>query len=150
MPQIQNRLNFEPSTNSLTKWLGTKKPGFTAGNNMPMPGFFVDDATDTDTRYFWIAIAIEIIGGIITIIGGAKKSSFFLFISVVGVLLAIILDIFFANKLHANVPKKTYLKSLLTNSNLNPTQRANISMQMNEGKGNVKYSPIVGLIFFTP
>ena len=98
MPQIRDRFNFQPTNDSIEKWLGTRKVGFSAGYT-PVPGFFQDYKVGADNYWLYLAIAGEFLGALLILFGGASKGGGFLYAAIVVVILFIILDFFFWRRL---------------------------------------------------
>ncbi len=128
MIQIPEKFHFEPTANTLTKWLSTRKAKFSAGS-FPMPGFFGDDSSDKDTLWFWIAMLLEITGGLITIYFGGSKGTGILIIALLAVIGFIVLDLFFAIKLHDSKPYKIFIDSKLVGNNLTHHDRAALELR---------------------
>ncbi len=116
---IKDKSDFQPSSQTLRKWLGTRKPDLTIAG-MNVPGFLGDSGNSTDTTWFWVAVLGEIAGLVATMYGGVRGGGEFLIVALLGVLMFIFCDFFFASKLHRNEGKKCTLKTekfLLDDSN---------------------------------
>ena len=140
MPEIRDRFTFEPDKDALSKWLGTRKAGFYAGNTA-IHGFFEDFKPNSDITWFFFAIIGELVGAALTLQGGIRKGGAFLYGSIFLVLMFIICDILFAIKLHRNVAKKCYIDNLLfLNGEDDPIRSVNLKQRREEGKtGDVFY-----------
>lgn len=96
---IKHKSDFQPSTESLEKWLSTRKSSVNVGG-VPMPQFFADTGNSTDSAWFLIACIGEVIGLIVTIWGGFKNGGMFLIFATLSIIMFVFCDFFFAILLH--------------------------------------------------
>lgn len=134
---IQDRNVFQPSSNALNQWLSTRKPEHViAGYNAP--GFFHDIDYSKDASWFAFAMVGEIIGFILTILGGMRSGGIFLIIAVTTVIVFIILDIAFARLLHQDKAEKCKIRSLKIllpdNDQKSVSKRNQYDLQLKSGK----------------
>jgi hypothetical protein len=132
---IKNKKDFQPSSETLKKWLATRKADMNIRGNI-VPGFFGDDGYSADTNWFYIAIAGEIAGLVATIYGAARGGPQFMTIAAVGVIMFIFCDLFFALKLHRNESQKCRLRSdmFMADGADNSQTIAAINKQLSGGK----------------
>ncbi|WP_298356717.1 hypothetical protein [Runella sp.] len=134
MPLIPNRANFEPTQNSLSKWLGTRKSKIQISNSS-IHGLYSDFNFSEDARWFWIGIIGELAGILLIFIGAAKKGSFFVGVAMVLAIAFVFCDIFFANRLHRNVAKRCWIDSMLDIiGTSNPIRTQELTLKKEEGK----------------
>lgn len=107
---VPDKENFQPSVETLRKWLSTRKPTLNVGGYQ-VPGFFSDLNVSADRNWFYIAVLGELIGFIITIYGGFRSGGVFLILAASGIIMFIFCDFFFAVKLHRRKGKITEIKS---------------------------------------
>ena len=134
MPLIPNRSNFEPTQNSLSKWLSTRKSKIQIANSS-IHGFYSDFNFSEDARWFWIGIIGEIIGILLIFVGAAKKGSFFVVVAIVLAVAFAICDIFCAKLLHRNVAKRCWIDSMMyIIGTLNPVRIQELALKKEDGK----------------
>lgn len=108
---ILDRMAFQPSAETLKKWLSTRKPSFPI-SSISFPGFFSDEGNSSDQNWFIFALIGEVLGLGASIYAGLIAEDIgTLIFAVVVVIVFIILDIFFAIKLHRNEGNKTLILS---------------------------------------
>lgn len=98
---IPNKTDFQPSAETLEKWLAARKPVFKVGG-VDMPGFFSDTGNSSD--YFWVIVAFfgEFVGFATILYGGTSAGGQFAALSILGALMIIVGDGFCAKRLHRN------------------------------------------------
>ena len=103
--QIPDKSDFQPSAETLKKWLSTRKPTLNVGG-VTMPGFFSDTGNSSDTGWFYVALFGELVGLLATLYGGMKSGGIFLILAALAILMFIFCDFFFAVKLHRKKAKE--------------------------------------------
>ena len=73
---IPDKSDFQPSAQTLGKWLAARKPTLQV-SGVQMPGFFIDSGNSADTGWFYVALAGEVIGLCTTMYGGFKSGGIF-------------------------------------------------------------------------
>lgn len=137
--------SFEPSSNTLRKWLGTRKPTYTI-SGAQFPGFFSDPGNSMDT--FWVSIAFgtEILGLSLAIYGALNRDTSTLLFTIAAALFLIVIDFVFALLLHKDVAIKCKLKTqLILLSDSNSVERVNITNELAKG-GFLKF--LLGIALF--
>ncbi len=135
---IPDRMSFQPSSETLKKWLATRKPSHPIGS-VDFPGLFSDTGNSSDQNWFTFAIVGEILGlGASISAGITSEDTATLFFAVGVVIVFIILDIVFAVRLHRNEGNITLLRSRrLAFNEGEDSERAQIRKienKINEGK----------------
>jgi len=131
---IPDKSHFQPSAETLKKWLATRKPTIQIGG-FPMSGFFSDTGNSSDTNWFWVSVIGEIIGLITIVYGGASAGDQFVLLAIFGVIMFVFCDFFFAQKLHRNKKVQCEFESqmLLQNDN-NRSKIAALKLELGKGK----------------
>jgi len=99
MMQIKHKSDFQPSTESLEKWLSTRKSSINV-DGVPMPQFFSDTGISADSSWFIVACVGELIGLGLTIYGGFKNGGIYLIFATLSIIMFVFCDFFFAILLH--------------------------------------------------
>ena len=120
MSIIQNPEDFQPSEESRKKWLSTRKHPQPIGI-VNFPGYYKTDDYSIDSYWFLIALGIELVALIVTIIGGFSKSPGFGIISVIIVILFVFFDILGAKFVHKFVGEIQKIKNKILIEN-DPTK----------------------------
>lgn len=97
--RIPDKNDFQPSAQTLKKWLSTRKPTLDVAGAQ-FPGFLSDEGNTSDTNWFWIAFFGEMVGLFTTVYGGFRSGGIFLLLACLAILMFILLDYVFAVKLH--------------------------------------------------
>ena len=129
---IPSKEHFQPSTETLRKWLTTRKPTLNVGGYQ-VPGFFSDLNVSADRNWFYVAVLGEIIGFFITIYGGFRSGGVFLLLAATGIIMFIFCDFFFAVKLHRRKGKITEIQSRLL-LETDPAKQLDLKQQLNAGR----------------
>jgi hypothetical protein len=128
--------NFEPNKASLHKWFGTRKKPMVFGA-VELPGVFQTHAYSNDTLKVSIILILEAVGAYAIMYEGG-----FVFLSVIPVLFAIIIDIYLAIQLHSYVPKRLELKNR-AKAETDPAIAAKFEQQSKQGlatEGLIKFA----------
>lgn len=139
MITIKNAGSFQPSHDTLNKWLSTRKYGNMTDDlivgGVPMPRYFSDVGDSTDRTWFMIAVLGELIGLVMTLWGGAKSGGSIFIFATMTIIMFIFCDFFFAYKLHRNKGEKCVLASrkLLVPDD-DPAQIAALNFKENRGR----------------
>jgi hypothetical protein len=139
---FKNRETFLPSKETLKKYLGTRKEEHTIGGSPEKP-LLADSGISTDSVWVYLVFAIEFLGFILTIIGGAKRSQTFLFISIGAIILIILFDIVAGIKLHKNVARDVWIDAKIPDVSQDVQQQ--LRNDKNEGKI-IKFFLVSGLV----
>ncbi len=135
MPQIPERSNFEPTQNSLSKWLAARKAKLQISNTS-IPSFYSDYNFSEDVRWFWIGVIGELFGIALIFIGAAKKGKFFFGLAVCLAIALFLCDLFLANRLHRNIGKKCWIDNMLyIIGNSDPVRRKELTLKREDGNG---------------
>ncbi len=118
--------NFEPNKASLHKWFGTRKKPMVFGA-VELPGVFQTHSYSNDTLKISIILILELIGAFAIMYEGG-----FIFLSVVPILFAIIVDIYLAIQLHSYVPNRLELKNR-AKAESDPDTAAKFEQQSKQG-----------------
>lgn len=136
---IPDKHAYQPSSESLTKWLSTRKGDLNEGNlnvgGVTMPRYFSDVGYSKDQFWFIMAILGEVsILGLTLYYGAMKGGTFFLFATIT-VIMFIFCDFFFAYKLHRNKGDKCKLASAkLQLGDDDAAEMAKLRQRLNQGK----------------
>jgi len=139
---FKNRETFLPSKETLKKYLGTRKEEHTIGGSPEKP-LLSDSGISTDSVWVYLVIAIEFLGFILTIIGGAKRSQTFLFISIGAIILIILFDVVAGIKLHKNVARDIWIDAKI------PDVKQDVQQQLRNDKNDgkiIKFFLVSGLV----
>lgn len=139
---FKNRETFLPSKETLKKYLGVRKEEHTIGGSPEKP-LLSDSGISSDSVWVYLVVAIEILGFILTIIGGAKRSQTFLFVAIGAIALIILFDIVAGIKLHKNVARNTWVDAKI------PDVKQDIQQQLRADKNSgeiTKFLLMVGLV----
>lgn len=112
MSIIQHPADFQPTEDSRKKWLFTRKNEQKIGV-LNFPGYYKTDGYSTDSFWFSLAIAVEIIAVIITIIGGFSKGLGLGIGSVIIVALFVFFDVLGAKLVHKFIGEIQKTKNLI-------------------------------------
>jgi len=115
------------------KYLATRKEEHIVGGSPEKP-FISDTGVSKDSFWVYLAFAIEFMGFVLTIIGGAKRSSSFLITALAAIILIIIFDIVAGIQLHRNVARNTWLEAKIPDVSYDLQQQ----YRSNMGKGRIK------------
>lgn len=130
---IPDKTHFQPGSESLKKWLSTRKPTLEV-SGLAFPGFFSEHKISRDTTMFWIAFTIEVLGLSLITFGGLKSKDFMAY-AISSAILFFFLDIFFALKLHRNKGEICLLNSKkLLIDEYQKKDLKNIEDNINDGK----------------
>ena len=131
---IPDKTFFQPSSQTLSKWLATRKGDIVVGR-IPMPRYFSDVGNSKDQFWFIIAIIGELLGLGTALAGGMRSGGTFLIFAAISIIMFIFCDFFFAYKLHRNKENVCRLSSmqLLIDDN-EAADLAKIRQQLNKGK----------------
>ena len=139
---FKNRETFLPSKETLKKYLGTRKEEHTVGGSSEKP-LLSDIGISTDSMWVYLVVVIELLGFVLTIIGGAKRSQTFLFISIGAIILIILFDIVAGIKLHKNVARDVWIDAKIPEVGKDDQEQ----LRNDKEKGKIgKFFLIVGLI----
>jgi len=119
---FNNRETFLPSKESLKKYLSTRKEEHTVGGSSEKP-LISDSGTSSDSIWVYLVFAIEFLGLVLTIVGGAKRSQIFLFVALGAVILIIIFDIVAGIQLHRNVARNIWIDAKIPDVNRDKQQQ---------------------------
>ncbi len=121
MPDSIFSSNFEPSSNTRQTWLGTRKGGYTCGNQ-EFPGFYETSGISKDWGWVSLALVVEVVAILLTIFGGYTKGGSLLFGAVIAAVLFIVLDYVGVLFHHDKVEEKTRWKNefLISESDRHP------------------------------
>lgn len=109
---IPKNSDFQPTAETLNTWLATRKPRLRVGGSI-MPGLFSDTGGSMDFNWLLVAILGEIVGFVTVVGGGISFGGQFATVAILGSIMFIFLDFFFAKKLHRNKGKHCWLESRL-------------------------------------
>lgn len=129
---IPNKEHFQPSNQTWTKWLSTRKSDIYVGR-VPMPRLFSDTGNSTDRGWFIIALIGEFLGLAVTVYGGIRSGGIFLILATLSIIMFIFCDFFFAVKLHRNEGKKCKIRSLKLLTDV-PNDLERFDIELREGK----------------
>lgn len=119
MSLIQHPADFQPTEDSRKKWLYTRKFEQKIGV-LNFPGYYKTDGYSTDSFWFTLAISVEIVAVIITILGGFSKGLGFGIGSVIIVALFVFFDVLGAKLVHKYVGEIQKIKNaILIESDIN-------------------------------
>lgn len=107
---IPDKSVFQPSDQSLNKWLACRKPTLRIGG-APMPGFFSDTGNASDNGWFWVGFIGELIGLFTTIYAGFNSGGIFIPLAILAIVMFVFCDYFFAVKLHRNKARDCRIQS---------------------------------------
>ncbi len=131
---IPDKTDFQPSAETLKKWLATRKPTLTVGG-LPVPSYFNDSGNSSDTTWIWVAVIGEFLGLGATVYGGTKSGGLFMFLAILAIVLFIILDVVFAKWLHRNEADKCQLQSVrLLKDDSKKQEIADLNNKLEKGK----------------
>ena len=131
---IPDKSDFQPSAETLKKWLSARKPTLMVGG-IAMPAFFSDTGNSSDTTWFYVAVIGEIMGLLTTVYGGARSGGIFLILALLAIVMFIFLDFFFAVRLHRKKATECELHSrrlLLDDSEKDKILK--LELELNSGK----------------
>lgn len=131
---IPDKTAFQPSGAALKKWLATRKSTIHI-NGVPLQGFFNDTGNSTDTSWFYVAMAAELLGLTTLITGGAINGIAFLVGAVAVVVVSVFCDMLLAIGLHRHVGERCLIQSRLLLLNDNDKQKIHdLTLQLQKGK----------------
>ncbi len=102
--------DFQPTSQTLRKWLSTRKTPINF-NGIQIPAYFSDTGNSADSNWFWIAVIGEVTGIIMTFYGGFRNGGVFIWLAMLGILAFVFCDFFFAVLLHRKKAVECELKS---------------------------------------
>lgn len=131
---IPDKGSFQPTPETLKKWLSTRKPTLNVGGGS-FPAFFKDEGNSSDTIWFIIAVVGEIIGLVVTVYGGFRSGGIFLILACLAILMFIFLDFFFAAKLHRKKGVECELKSrIMLKNDTEVTKITELTYELKKGR----------------
>lgn len=144
---IKDKSDFQPSTESLEKWLSTRKKSINVGG-VSIPNFFSDTGNSADSNWFFIACIGEVLGLIITIYGGFKNGGIYIIFATLSIIMFVFCDFFFAILLHRR--KSTICKTqtlILLTDDSKKDELARLDLDLEKGKF-ADFLLILGIILF--
>jgi hypothetical protein len=144
---IKDKSDFQPSTESLEKWLSTRKSSINVGG-VSMPQFFSDTGNSADSAWFYIACIGELVGLVVTIWGGIKNGGIFLIFATLSIVMFVFCDFFFAILLHRK--KATICKTqtlILLKDDSKKSSLAKLDLDLKKGQFS-DFLLVAGIILF--
>ncbi|MEN6454190.1 MAG: hypothetical protein ABFD10_08015 [Prolixibacteraceae bacterium] len=144
---IKHKTHFQPSTESLEKWLSTRKKSINM-SGVSIPQFFSDTGDSVDSAWFFIACIGELLGLIVTIYGGLKNGGIFLIFATLSIIMFVFCDFFFAILLHRK--KSTICKTktlILLEDDSRKATLARLDLDLKKGRL-IDFLLISGIILF--
>jgi len=144
---IEDKTDFQPSTESLEKWLSTRKKSINVGG-VSIPQFFSDTGDSADSAWFFIVCIGELLGLIVTIYGGFKNGGVFLIFATLSIIMFVFCDFFFAILLHRK--KSTICKTktlILLEDDSKKAALAKLDLDLKKGRV-IDFLLISGIILF--
>lgn len=107
---FKNRETFLPTKETLRKYLSTNKEDFNVGGSTQKP-LISDSGISADLLWVCLVGIIEMLGFVLTIVGGAKRSSSFLTMAILAIVVIIVFDIVFGMWLHRNKGRDNWIEA---------------------------------------